>query len=389
MRRAIPTTACDSHLAPLRLRVFVYAWMIAAAPGAGIAWAQARQGAIELWERSGRWAYGPAPNTNFVAVAGGYGHSLGLKADGSVVAWRYNIYGQTDVPAPNTGFVAISAGAGHSLGLKADGSIVAWGANGSGQTDVPVPNTGFVAVAAGHGHSLGLKADGSIVAWGSNFAGQRNVPAPNSGFVAIAAGREHSLGLKADGSIVAWECAEIHCDENLYCGCSVPASAPPSPNSGFVGVAAGGAYSLGLKADGSIVAWGFDYLGQTDVPAPNMDFVAVAAGEHHGLGLKSDGSIVAWGNNWGQTSVPAPNVGFVAIAGGREHSLAIRRTTGDADADGDVDAADLAVFGDHLFGPSTEPPLTEWPLFDLDGDGDVDLRDWALLESDYVTGPDS
>jgi len=43
---------------------------------------------------------------------------------------------------------------------------------------------------------------GSIVAWGRNVEGQCNVPAPNSAFVGVA-GSGHSLGLKADGSIVA------------------------------------------------------------------------------------------------------------------------------------------------------------------------------------------
>jgi alpha-tubulin suppressor-like RCC1 family protein len=60
----------------------------------------------------------PAPNSGFVAVAGGYAHSLGLKADGSLVAWGYNGFGQYNVPAPNSGFVAVAAGANHSLGLK-------------------------------------------------------------------------------------------------------------------------------------------------------------------------------------------------------------------------------------------------------------------------------
>ena len=66
-------------------------------------------------------------------------------------------------------------------------------------------------------------------------------------------------------------------------------------SSGFVAVAAGGSHHLALKADGSIVAWGDNSLGQMNVPAPNSDFVAVAAGTTHSLGLKADGSIVAWG----------------------------------------------------------------------------------------------
>ena len=60
------------------------------------------------------------------------------------------------MPSPNTGFVAIAAGASHSLGLKADGSIVAWGSNASGQRIIPSPNTGFTAIAAGDFHSLAL-----------------------------------------------------------------------------------------------------------------------------------------------------------------------------------------------------------------------------------------
>jgi alpha-tubulin suppressor-like RCC1 family protein len=141
----------------------------------------------------------PSPNSGFTAVAAGGWHSLALKADGSIIAWGWNGYGQCNVPAPNTGFVAVAAGFSHSLSLKADGSIIGWGYNDYGQCNVPAPNTGFIAVAAGNcsWHSLGLKQDGSIVAFGYNNSGQCNVPAPNSGFTAVAAGGYHSLGLKA------------------------------------------------------------------------------------------------------------------------------------------------------------------------------------------------
>ena len=53
-----------------------------------------------------------------MAVAGGYGHSLGLKSDGTIVAWGYNDSGQCDVPAPNADFVAVAGGWDHSLGVK-------------------------------------------------------------------------------------------------------------------------------------------------------------------------------------------------------------------------------------------------------------------------------
>ena len=72
------------------------------------------------------------------------------------MAWGNNNEGQCYVPSPNTGFVAVAGGFGHSLGLKEDGSIVAWEWNVSGQCDVPPPNEGFIAVAGGGYTSLGL-----------------------------------------------------------------------------------------------------------------------------------------------------------------------------------------------------------------------------------------
>jgi uncharacterized delta-60 repeat protein len=91
-----------------------------------------------------------------VAIAAGYYHSLALRADGTVVAWGDNYYGQTNVPAGLTNAVAIAAGYYHSLALRADGTVVAWGKNGSGQTTVPAGLTSAVAIAAGDYHTLAL-----------------------------------------------------------------------------------------------------------------------------------------------------------------------------------------------------------------------------------------
>ena len=255
----------------------------------------------------------PSPSIGFTAIAAGMGHSLGLKQDGSIVAWGYNGDGECNVPEPNTGFMAISCGDYHSLGLKQDGSIVAWGLNNHGQCNVPEPNTGFVAIAGGQYHSLGLKQDGSIVAWGYNAEGECNVPEPNTGFMAISCGGYHSLGLKQDGSIVAW-------GNNNDGECNVP-----SPNAGFTAIAGGFYHSLGLKQDGSIVAWGDNGVGQLDVPTVNTGFTAVSAGGGHSLGLKRDGSIVAWGDNsWGQCTVLLPNSGFSSISAGWRHSIGLK-----------------------------------------------------------------
>jgi hypothetical protein len=82
------------------------------------------------------------------------------------------------------------------MGLKNDGTIVAWGDNSYCQCDVPSPNEDFIAVGGGYNHSMGLKSDGTIVAWGDNSYGQCNIPSPNEDFIAVAGAGSFSMGLR-------------------------------------------------------------------------------------------------------------------------------------------------------------------------------------------------
>jgi alpha-tubulin suppressor-like RCC1 family protein len=78
------------------------------------------------------------------SLAGGQGHSLALKNDGTVWAWGLNQDGRlgdgtnTDSSTPVQvsdldGVKGIAAGGAHSLALKDDGTAWAWGANPYGQ----------------------------------------------------------------------------------------------------------------------------------------------------------------------------------------------------------------------------------------------------------------
>ena len=74
-----------------------------------------------------------------------------------------------------TGYMRmISAGYRHTVGLEADGTVVAVGDNDDGQCDVK-SWTDIVAVATGTFHTVGLKADGTVVAVGQNKYDQCNV----------------------------------------------------------------------------------------------------------------------------------------------------------------------------------------------------------------------
>ena len=94
----------------------------------------------------------------------------------------------------------IAAGGSHTVGVKADGTVVAVGNNEYNQCNNGWG--GIVAVAAGYDHTVGLKADGTVVAVGWNDYKQCNV-SDWQDIVAIAAGGHYTVGLKADGTVVA------------------------------------------------------------------------------------------------------------------------------------------------------------------------------------------
>ncbi len=96
----------------------------------------------------------------------------------------------------------------------------------------------------------------------------------------------------------------------------------------MVGIAAGGAHSLALRADTTVVAWGD--CGQTNIPPALSNVVDLAAGDSHSLALRADGTVVRWGRVSRRTGSPPPasvplglsNV--VAVAAGDSCSIALR-----------------------------------------------------------------
>lgn len=162
---------------------------------------------------------------------------------------------------------------------------------------------------------------GTVVAWGNNGGGQVSVPAGLSGIVAVAAGGSYSVALRNDGTLAAWGKGW---NGSTYVDLPLPVGL-----SRVVSVSVGGAHSSALRDDGTVVAWGKVYNGTSYVdvslPAGLSGVVAVSAADAHGLALKSDGTVIAWGfNTHGQTSVPTGLGQVVAVSAGDQHSLALK-----------------------------------------------------------------
>jgi len=225
--------------------------------------------------------------------------------------------------------------------------------------------SGVTAIAAGGYHTLALKNDGSVVAWGDNDYGQVTgtqatdgpsataSPVTLNGQIlsevrAIAGGEFHTVALKNDGSVVAWG--------NNYSG---QTTVPVAARSGVTAIAAGFGYTVALKENGTVVAWGDNSSGQTTVPvAAQSGVTAIAARGFHTVAVKDDGTVVAWGTSYGQVTNQVLNGVTAIAAGGREyggHTVALRD-------DGTVVAWGANNYGQVTGTPTTNDSTTASPV---------------------------
>ena len=93
------------------------------------------------------------------------------------------------------------------------------------------------------------------------------------------------------------------------------------PNSGYTQVTAGN-HVCGLFADGTILCWGGNTHGQTDVP-PLTDVIQVSAGNHHTCVLRTGGSVDCWGNTIAR-NVPGGLTDAAQVSAGGSHTCAVR-----------------------------------------------------------------
>ena len=297
-------------------------------------------------------ATSPSPLTvgglaGVVEISAGETSSLALLKNGTVMGWgEVGTFENapasefpTEVPGL-IGVVAIAAGYQHSMALLANGTVEAWGANARGElgdgtstgpercpgiafqmpcsrTPVLIPGlTEVTAIAAGFEYSLAVLKNGTVEAWGANTDGRLGVgtqesdvdsPRPVlglSGVKTVAAGWKHCLALLEDGTVMAWGSDE---DGQLGNGSVTDehTATPAVPVSGLTGataVAAGRFFSVALRQDGTVVAWGYDGFGElgdgkageatdsqdSDVPVPvkNLSNVtAISAGGDHALAI--------------------------------------------------------------------------------------------------------
>lgn len=322
--------------------------------------------------------------TGAVRVTGGDFHSLAVTQNGRLWAWGYNTEGQVgngDLTPANTGILtpvlldaptgvaAVDAGGIHTVALTSTGEVWTWGSNqfgscgNGGRRDVRLPVrppgvVGAVAVAASAQSTIMAARAPSPSAVHVQGGGLDTDAAPriqlaiSEPLLAYDAGARHVVAL--DGERRVWVWGENDRGQLGRDGGAAQEpellQLPPGPAPDIAQVAAGDAFTLALRSDGVVLAWGDNTAGQLGIDSVDSRvseptiiaelsaIVMVAAGGAHALALDAEGVTWGWGNNregqLGRTtpdtlrapeSVPAL-FGATAIAAGGSHSLAIGPT---------------------------------------------------------------
>lgn len=264
--------------------------------------------------------------------SGGY-YNLAIKNDGTLWSWGWGNTGELglgDIYRMNspsrvgydTTWVTVSGADGHAAGIKSDGSLWVWGANVDQQLSVgPSLNSkvlspvqmgkerDWVKVAAGEEYTLALKKDGSLWAWGRNQGGAMGAPtlyvtqqAPirvghDNDWVKIFASNtgNASFGIKANGTLWAWG-ANTSGQLGIPGIKNSPVPVQISADRDWVNVSTHLGTAAGIRADGSMWHWGFGIKGIQRIPIKGK-YVAIAASMNFMLWMRSDGTLWEEGKN--------------------------------------------------------------------------------------------
>lgn len=283
-------------------------------------------------------------------VSGGTVHTIARKTNGTLWAWGGNTYSQLGLGdttqrltptqvGTGTDWVQVSAGNGYTIARKTDNTIWAWGLNyyghlGFGNPSIASPvltptqvgtDTDWAEVTAGPFYIIARKTNNTLWAWGDNNVGQlglgdmisRTAPTQigfDTDWREVAMGKNgnspYTLGLKDNGTLWAWGWND---SGQLGLGDTISRTAPAQVglNTNWAEVSAGKGHTVARKTNGTLWAWGRNSSGQLGLgnadssPHPNpvqagtdTDWTQVsAAAPRTTFALKTNGTLWAWGNN--------------------------------------------------------------------------------------------
>ena len=285
------------------------------------------------------------PNTQWIAVATSSSTSFGIKKDGTLWVWGSNsssnaIFGNNNQTVLNklipeqvgtdTNWKSIATNGYFAVGIKSNGTLWNWGKNNNGELGdgtsvtkvVPTQlgiDTNWSSITLNYSTTIALKQNGTLWGWGYNGESRfflnanyvsSNVPIQinsNTDWKMVDLGADHVLAIKQDGSLWAWGLNYVG---QLGDGSStsstqvIPVRIGTENN--WIKISANAYTSFALKSNGSLWSWGSSSYGRNTHLVDNLtptqignglNWVDIFAGTNSSLGVKSDKSVWVWGSN--------------------------------------------------------------------------------------------
>lgn len=279
-------------------------------------------------------------------VSCGYYHTGAIKSDGTLWLWGYNYTGQlgndnnTNVSSPVQTITAgnnwskLSCGSNYTAAIKSNGTLWLWGINQKGQLGTndstnrssPIQTVSegnnWTQVSCGYYCTGAIKDDGTLWMWGEGSNGQLgnedtiNVSSPiqtiagGNDWSQVSCGLLHSAAVKTDGTLWLWGYnGSGQLGTNDTNNFSSPIQTICEGNN-WKQVTCGYSHTAAIKTDGSLWAWGNNYVGRlgdnstTNRSSPvqeatlSYEWKEVKCDTFNTLAIKWDKTLWVWGYNY-------------------------------------------------------------------------------------------
>ena len=222
-------------------------------------------------------------DTTWRSIASSQSWTAGIKSDGTLWSWGYNVYGslghnnRTSQSSPmqlgtGTDWKQVTSGSYAGAALKTNGTLYSWGKDAYGalglneggtlhySSPTQIPGTTWDKISLSNTQTMGIKTNGSLWAWGygqygnlgdgeSGPGSDKSSPTQvgtNTNWSQVASGDDSGIcGIKNDGTVWTWgtnESGMLGHDQGGNPGrrsspTQIPGISAPSSSSIFVGAA--------------------------------------------------------------------------------------------------------------------------------------------------------